>query len=184
MSTIFLACAALGALVLVGQLVLGVAGLAHDAPDTDHDGHAADGLYLFSVRALAAGLLFFGLAGLGVMAAGWPAWAALGIAAGAGLAAAVATAALVRALLRFEHGGAVRIDQALGQPATVYLSVPGERQGVGKVTLRLQNRTVELQAITAREGIPTGSPVVVVDVAGPDTVEVVPTPTDGEIFND
>ena len=42
----------------------------------------------------------------------------------------------------------------------------------GKVTLRLQNRTVEYQALTPHGALPTGSPVVVTAVLGPDTVEV------------
>jgi hypothetical protein len=43
------------------------------------------------------------------------------------------------------------------------------------VTLRLQNRTVEYQALTPHDALPTGSKVVVTGVLGPDTVEVVPT---------
>ena len=46
----------------------------------------------------------------------------------------------------------------------------GERPG--KVTLNLQNRTVELEAFTAAAELPTGTPVRVVAVLGPSSVEV------------
>ena len=66
-----------------------------------------------------------------------------------------------------------------GAPATVYLAIPGARGGVGKVTLTLQGRTVEYEAVTAGARIPTGAPVVVVDVVAPGTLEVTPTPEVG-----
>jgi hypothetical protein len=66
----------------------------------------------------------------------------------------------------------------VGQPAVVYLGVPGGRAGTGKVHLTLQNRLVELQAVTTQGAqLPTGADVIIVDVLGPDTVEVVPTPS-------
>ena len=65
-----------------------------------------------------------------------------------------------------------RIDRAVGCTGTVYLRVPGAKGGAGKVHLALQNRTVEYQAVTAGEEIPTGKPVKVVAVVNADTVEV------------
>ncbi|HEV7224595.1 MAG TPA: hypothetical protein VGN42_17935, partial [Pirellulales bacterium] len=61
---------------------------------------------------------------------------------------------------------------------TVYLRVPANKAGVGKVHLNLQNRTMEYEALTAQAELPVGAKVVVVNVAGPDTVEVelVPEP--------
>jgi hypothetical protein len=52
------------------------------------------------------------------------------------------------------------------------LPIPGKKGGIGKVTLNLQNRTVEYQAVTADKELPTGSKVVVVAVVSSDTVEV------------
>ena len=174
MPTLFLACAILGGGVLVLQLVLGLAGVAHDHDLGGHD--VADGFNLLSVRTLAAGAAFFGIAGRGALAAGVGAAAALPLALLAGGAAAFGVAALMRGLRNLESDGAVRIDGAIGLPARVHVRVPGERGGAGKVLLTLQNRLVELQAVTARTTLPTGTPVIVVDVVAPDTVEVVATP--------
>ena len=168
----------------------GIDGGHHDAPGVHFGhaevGHATDALQLLGVRPLAAGALFFGIAGFAALAARLPGWAALGVGAGAGLAAAASVAALMRTLLRLEDDGTLQIGGAVGLPATVYLRVPGGRQGVGKVLLTLQNRIVEYQAVTSQSSphdIPTGASVIVVDVVGPDTVEVAPTPSDGEIFD-
>jgi hypothetical protein len=79
----------------------------------------------------------------------------------------------MRTLHRLKADGTVRIERAVGQPGTVYLSIPGQKAGMGKVTLRLQNRTVECQAVTPNQPLATGSKIVVTAVLGPDTVEVV-----------
>jgi hypothetical protein len=60
----------------------------------------------------------------------------------------------------------------VGKAGAVYLRIPANRSGSGKITLNLQNRTMEYQAVTAGEAIPTGANIVVVGVVGPDTVEV------------
>ena len=67
-----------------------------------------------------------------------------------------------------------RIDRAIGRQGTVYLTVPARKAGAGKVTIKLQNRTVEYKAMTGEEELPTGAQVVVVSVVAPGTVEVVP----------
>jgi hypothetical protein len=66
----------------------------------------------------------------------------------------------------------VRINHAIGRTGTVYLRVPANKTGPGKVTLNLQKRTVELEAFTAASELPTGTPVRVVAVLGPSSVEV------------
>ena len=185
MSTFFLACAVLGGGLLVLQLVLGALGIgdhelnaAHDGHD-GHDGHGAphEGLHLFSFRALTAGLAFFGVGGLAGMATPLGLLAAIPLALLFGAAATVAVAVTMRAMLRLEDDGTVRVEGAVGQSGDVYLTVPAARSGVGKVHLTLQNRLVELQAITTHtDALPTGARVLVVDVVGPDTVDVVPDP--------
>jgi ABC-type Fe3+ transport system permease subunit len=98
----------------------------------------------------------------------------LAIALAAAAGALIGVAYLMRMLHRLKSDGTVRIDRAVGQSGTVYLAIPGGKAGVGKVTLNLQNRTVEYQALTPHQPLPTGSKVVVTAVLGPDTVEVVP----------
>ena len=190
MQTFFLTCAILGGAILIAQLLLGVLGIVHDGIDSHHDGSvghheaASEGLNLLSVRALSAGIGFFGVGGMAGLATGLGLVAALPLAIVLGLAAMVATAMITRWMMKFEDDGSVSIHGAVGTTGTVYLAIPGERKGTGKVLLTLQNRTVEYQAVTSRGALPTGASILVVDVVGPDTVDVVPDPITKELSND
>ena len=172
LSTVYYVCALAGGALLVLQFLLGLLGLEHHDFDLDSGHlHAADTLNLLSVRAVAAGLAFFGLLGMLTQAWGGGAGLALVVAAVAGTASALAVSAAQRQLRRLERDGTVRLERAVGEAATVYLSIPGGTDGPGKVHLALQGRTVELQAVSLHP-LSTGADVVVVDVVGPDTVEV------------
>ena len=88
---------------------------------------------------------------------------------------------VMRSLHRLRADGTARIDRSVGKNGTVYLPIPGGNAGTGKVTLNVQNRTVEYQAVTPDQTLPTGAHVVVTAVVGPNTVEVVPTSTPGSL---
>ena len=202
MTQVFLACAILGATLLACQFVMSLLGLGgahgdvggHDvhldhgvhgdgAHDSDH-GRGAASAWLFSIltfRSIVSGLTFFGLVGMAATSSGWgrPASAT---AAGAGaIVAMLAVTAMMRGIVRLQDEGTVRIENAVGQTGTVYLTVPGKKSGVGKVTLDLQNRSAEYQAVTFQDSLPTGSKVVVVDVVGPETLEVIAAPQYGRM---
>jgi hypothetical protein len=189
METVFLVCALVGATLLVAQMLLSAVGVGHH--DTDvHVDHGMDGHHevahdhdhawfvgLLTFRAIVAALMFFGLVGL----ASLPRFpeaplAPLGLALAGGFVAMFGVSWIMRQLHRLRAEGTVRIDRALGQNGTVYLKVPGRKSGVGKVTLNLQNRTVEYQAVTNHDDLPTGAKVRVVGVISSDTLEVVPAP--------
>jgi hypothetical protein len=189
MQTFFLTCAILGGGILIVQLVLGLLGIVHDGVDAHHEVHvdqhngAAEGLNLLSVRAMSAGLGFFGVGGMAGMATGLGLVAALPLGIALGFAAMIGTAMITRWMLSLEDDGSVSIHGAVGSTGTVYLPIPGDRAGTGKVLLTLQNRTVEYQAVTSQGPLPTGASILVVDVVGPDTVDVVPDPIAKELSN-
>jgi membrane protein implicated in regulation of membrane protease activity len=191
LGTVYLVCFLIGGTLMLLQTLMGVLGLGggddihdgHDVHDAAHDGHDEAGhdhggtwlLKVLSVRALVAGLTFFGLAGLATGRA-LPPEAALAVAAATGGVALVVVAFIMRSLARLQADGTVRMERAVGQGGTVYLTVPGSKGGRGKVMLNLQNRTVECQAVTSQEALPTGTKVVVTAVLGQDTVEVIAAP--------
>jgi membrane protein implicated in regulation of membrane protease activity len=185
MDSLYLVAAGLGGAVIVCQFLLSAAGVGHDHDaggdhDTDHDadkGHGNVFLGLLTVRSAAAGVAFFGLGGLTARYFGQEPLPAFSAAAFGGFAALYAVAALMKAMRSLRHDGTARIETAVGRTGTVYLVVPGANAGPGKVTLTVQDRTVECEAVTAAPaGIPTGSPVRVVRVVGPNRVEVEPLP--------
>src|SRR5688572_14124277 len=174
-TTVFLWCAIAGGAVLVFQLVAGVIGLEFGHA---HDGHfgdsAGEGLNLLSVRSIAAGVAFFGIAGLA--AASFGSMVALAAAIVAGGAASVGVAALIKTFGRLERDGTLSLSSAIGTTGSVYLSIPARRDGAGKIHVTVQNRLVECRAVTDEEPLPTGTNVLVVDVDGNDTVVVVRNP--------
>jgi hypothetical protein len=178
MSTFFLTCAILGGGIVVIQFVLGVVG-GHMLVDADDaiDTGVHDGLDLRSIRALSAGLAFFGVGGLLGLQLGIGAVLATVLAIAAGGVASTATAAALRAIRRLERDGTVSLQSAVGTSGTVYVSIPGERSGAGKVHLSVQNRFMECAAVTPGAPLATGTIVLVIDVSGSDTLVVVPNPT-------
>jgi hypothetical protein len=196
MEKVYLGCAAVGGTVMVCQFVLTLFGLGdHGDMAIDHDvghdfghdgGHGGDGhgaghehdqgwfVGILSFRALIAAVTFFGIGGMIGTASDrigdgmQPFWLAVVFA----FAAMVLVAWMMRGLSRLRADGTVRIDRTVGSSGTVYLPVPGERAGTGKVTLTVQGRTVELAAVTEGKSLPTGAKIVAVSVVNPSTVEV------------
>jgi len=151
----------------------------HPAHGTEHvePGHGSVGFFkILSFRTLVAAITFFGLAGMAGDSAGLEPLGSLAIAMAAGLAAMYGVFLMMRTLYRLGSEGTVRIDRAVGLLGKVYLRVPPERSGAGKVTLNLQSRTMEYSAMTAGPGLPTGARVVVLGVIGPDTLDVQAAP--------
>ncbi len=199
---LYLVCAALGGTVLVCQFVMTLLGLggdhdlagdhgdvshdvAHDAAHGHHEvGHEAASSWFVGVltfRTIVAAITFFGLGGLSAWAQNLEEPLGLVIGLAAGVAAMFLVAWMMRGLSKLQAEGTVRIDRAVGKIGTVYLPIPAQRAGAGKVQLNLQNRTVEYQAVTSQESLPTGAKVVVVAVTGSDTVEVVPATAPGRV---
>jgi membrane protein implicated in regulation of membrane protease activity len=184
MQTFFLICALVGTATLLLQLV--GAGLHEVDVHTDvhadllanahdgHDGHEAisHGLHLFSTRALAAGLAFFGTTGWFALRAGWLAMLAIPAALLTGVAATVIVASVLRAMNRLESDGTLQVTNAIGQEGTVYLAVPGDDRGMGKVHVTVQGRLAEFPAVTSGPALSTGSAVIVIDIRDNDVLEV------------
>jgi hypothetical protein len=196
MGTVFMVCAIVGGTLIVCQFLLTLVGLggdqdadhgggdhgggaehagAHDAGHHEHGGTDHGSAWFFSMltlRTLSAAAAFFGLTGLAAHRAGFEDVPTMALACGAGVAAFFLVGWLMRFMHKLNMDGTARIDRAVGCRGSVYLSIPGAKAGVGKVHVSLFNRTLEYQAVTAQQDLPTGAPIVVVSVIGPDTVEV------------
>ncbi len=161
-----------------GDLPGDVAGDHSTSLATAADGelHHPDSSWLFGVlsfRTLVGAAAFFGLAGIAAKGANFNDGQSLLVAVAAGLAAMYGMYWLLLAISRFSSSGNQRITSALGRRGTVYIPIPADGQGAGKVQLSMQNRIVELQAVTdGPERLKTGETVEVVAVAGSDLVRV------------
>ncbi len=146
----------------------------HEAADADLGHPGAPWFYeMLSLRTLSAAVTFFGLAGKTTMAYGYSPLGSFVLATIAGLAAMYIVYWLFKQVYKLQHTGTENIRNAIGRPATVYVPIPGNRAGAGKVTFRMQNRLVEYQAVTEDENrLATGEKVVVVAIVNSDTVRV------------
>jgi hypothetical protein len=149
----------------------------HGGDTTEHahpSGHHGS-TWLFGVlsfRTIVAALAFFGLAGLAAQSADASTPNVMMISIGAGVAAMFAVYWMMRGLQACQAEGTVRLQRAVGQHGNVYLRIPANHSGSGKVQFNLQNRTMEYLAITSGPELPTGAKVVVVGVVNPTTLEV------------
>jgi hypothetical protein len=203
METVYLVCAVIGGTMIVCQFLVTLLGFgghhdmgghdiaghdagghdmgAHDAANdssADHEaGHGSASNWFFSMltfRTLTAAFAFFGLAGLASIRFQMEPMQGLAIALGAGAAALMVVAWLMRFMFQLNVDGTIRIDRAVGAPGTVYLSIPAAKSGFGKVHVSQLSRTVEYKAITSRDELPTGAKIIVVGIVSADTVEVAP----------
>ncbi|MEX0612582.1 MAG: hypothetical protein WD738_14005 [Pirellulales bacterium] len=146
----------------------------HEAADADLGHPQAPWFYeVLSLRTLSAAVTFFGLAGKTALAYAYSPLGSFVLATVVGLAAMYIVYWLFKQVYKLQHTGTENIRNAIGASAVVYVPVPGQRAGVGKVTFRMQNRLVEYQAVTEDENrLPTGEKVVVVAIVNSDTVRV------------
>ena len=146
--------------------IIGIGGV-DDGMDIDADGAALDHVdhgfldfNLFSIRSILAFLTVFGWAGVMWGHHGWIGFIA---AFAAGTATMFLTAFVIWCLMKLQTSGTVSNRQFIGQPGSVYLSIPGGRSNPGKVTVRFNGATRELKAV-ADEPIPSGAAVEVVEL--------------------
>lgn len=144
----------------------------HDA----HDGaHHAAGIRLFTLRGIVALFAVGGWLGVAMCDLGLsPALAGL-IAAAGGFAALVIAALVIKYALRLQENGNIAAKNAVAHTATVYIPIPAARSGCGKVTMHLQERFVEMDALTDCDRVlKTGETVQVVGVTDEDRLVVRP----------
>lgn len=196
MVTVYAICAIVGGVILVMQMIMTLVGLGgdHDVGlGGDHDvafdaGDAGDGAHaighdhhdashffgVLSFRSLMAALAFFGLGGLWALAEDLGGYAAFVAALAAATAAMFLVAWMMRLMAGLVYEGTMRVENAIGETGTVYLAIPGYNKGAGKVTVTVQSQSLEFDAVTRADAIPTGAMVTVVGLAGPSTLEVEP----------
>ena len=152
----------------------------HMGGDAGHDtahGHIGS-TWLFGVisfRTVVAALTFFGLAGLASRSGSLSAPVSLLIATCAGAAALYGVHFLMQSLYRLRADGTAQIRRTVGERGTVYVPIPPNNEGLGKIQIRTQGRIMEYAARTRGPNkLRTGTTVEVVEILSPMTVEVEP----------
>jgi membrane protein implicated in regulation of membrane protease activity len=135
--------------------------------EVDGDGVETDGLKFFSIRGALAFLAIFGWTGVVLADNNTSTVIALAISVFAGLLAMFAIAYFFYGISKLQSKGNVDNKNAIGKTAEVYLTIPPKGGGEGKVNVLIQERYVEVTAVTSgKKSIPTGSLVTVTGIDG------------------
>ncbi len=169
---VFLVCAVAGGLAFVVWLALQFLGADIEGDvdtGTDFDASEASGssdvsFTLLSFQGLSSFLTMFGLVGLSAHREGEVgAFVSLTLAIVAGLVMSWVLGRLFATFNKLQSSGTIRMESAVGQEGTVYLTLP--EAGEGKVQLTVQGRLKVMPAVAENdERIETGVRVLVLRV--------------------
>ena len=183
-------------LILIVQFVLLLFGIGGDSTaeatvDLDGDGIPDDvsntdqgmafteigGLRLFTLRGILAFLSIGGWTAL-VVSIEYSVLLATVIGLLAGATADILYAMVMRAVLRLQENGAIRMKNAVGLTGEVYIPIPPQQTANGKINLILQGKLCEEEAVwNGNDFLPTGTKVTVTGILG-DTLIVAPLPVE------
>lgn len=176
---VFWACAAISSAIFLLQAVLTLLGMDHDM-DFDFDaahleGDTMDmggGLSLFSMRSLVNFFVGFGWAGVSFYRLIPQKWLLYLLSIVVGFGFVYMYFFIRRQTRRLESDGTINIKECLGKACDVYLRIPGERAGQGKVQISLHGSVHELPAVTSGAQLATGTHVRVVEILGDNVLRV------------
>lgn len=174
----FWGCAIIGSVVFVVQFVLTFIGL--DSTDVDINADLGDGdtlgvggpLSLFTIKNLIAFVVGFGWGGVclnGVFQSKILLTFAAFI---VGVAFVMLFAIIYKQTKRLESDGTFQINDCVGVIADVYLRIPANKSGKGKVQVSINGSVHELEAMTNDDDIASGMKVKITEIIGNDTVLV------------
>ena len=155
---------------LILQVMLAMVGGDHGA---DGVGDHPDGLGILSHRTITGFFFGFGWTGVLCLRNGLSVPAAIVCAASVGAAFLFGIYFLMRVLYSLRSSGTLDYKNAVGQTATVYVTVPAGMAGSGQVEVMIQGRLAVVAAMTRRaEPIPPGTKVSVSGLIDRGTLEI------------
>ncbi len=171
---VFYAIGIVSGILLAIQVLLTIFGFDHhDLPDgtVDHP----DGLGVLSMRSVTGFFFAFGWSGVICLQSGLGLFASLAVAFVVGAAFLLGIYLLMRGLFSLRSSGTLDYKNAVGQIATVYVTIPPDLSGSGQVEVMVQGRLATVAAMT-KHGAPLhqGEKTRVTGVIDQGTVEVVP----------
>lgn len=155
-------------IIFLIQTIMTFAGAdAADGVQADFDSnldHTEAPFQLFTFRNLINFLLGFSWAGIsfyGIISSNF--WLTI-VALVTGVLFLVVFFLIIRQMQKLAEDNSFRYAQTLNRTAEVYMAIPGNRSGKGKVLVSIKGSTRELDAITEKEKIPAGAIVRVINI--------------------
>ena len=122
-------------------------------------------LKLLTLQTIVTFLAVFGWVSIICISSGLHYLAGILIGIQCGLCMMLLVAKMVQMSSKLAENGTLNLKNAIGETATVYLTIPAKSNGTGKITMQLQGRFCELDAVNAgSKAIPTGTQVLVTDI--------------------
>jgi hypothetical protein len=167
-------------IVVVIQMTMSFMGMGDiDSGDADVDFSTdtdsldnAGSMHLLSIRNIFYFLLGFGWAGVSLWSSIPNAVVLCVVAVLVGCLFVAIFLFLFCQMMKLQSNGAFNINDATGKVCDVYLRIPGQNKGMGKVQISFNGSVQELDARTAGEPIPSGAKVRVVRVIDNKVLEV------------
>ena len=162
-------------IIVVVQMLMTLFGFDTDGLDSGFDVDIGDGypsssgIGLFSSQTLAAFFLAFGWMGVALLRGGASVFVSTMIAAFFGFGAMLGMFFMIRKMLRLQSKGNLNYSSAIGEEATVYVTLPGNNQdGGGQIQVMIQGRLTVASARKVKKGsLRPGERVRVVGTNGP-----------------
>lgn len=124
-------------------------------------------MQLFTLQGIMTFLCVFGWTGIICTSLGLHVAIAIIIALVLGFLAMLGVAKVLQLTRRLTQDGSIDVRRLLGEKGRVYIPIPANESGEGKVTIAAGERFIELSAVTdEQEAIPTGTQVRIIDVRG------------------
>lgn len=124
-------------------------------------------MQLFTLQGIMTFLCVFGWTGIICTSLGLHVAIAVIIALVLGFLAMLGVAKVLQLTRRLTQDGSLDVRRLLGEKGRVYIPIPANESGEGKVTIAAGERFIELSAVTdEQEAIPTGTQVRIIDVRG------------------
>lgn len=160
---------------LVLQMILLVFAGMDDHSDFSSTGDHSSGLGVLSFRGITAFFLGFGWAGVIALKAGLGLGAAIAIGLGAGGILMVGIFLLMTTIMKLQSSGSLDYANAIGEIATVYVTVPAGHKAGGQVEVMIQGRLSVAEALQKGDTpLAPGTKVKVVEKIGQSTFVVEP----------
>lgn len=186
------ACIAIpSSLILLIQTILLLIGIGGDGDgdidgdiDGDFDGAEGgdgDGLALFSIRGIVSMLAVMGWSGMALLETSLPDVIAIIISVILGIGMLFLMAYIMKSISKLQSSGNIDVGNAVGKVAQVYIPIPENGNGSGKVHITIQDQYCEFNAMTtSSQKIKTGTYVRVVAVDEVGTLVVEPLGSEAE----
>ncbi len=145
---LFYTIAVVASLILLIQLAAMALGLGDDLDVDMDDLDHPSGLSILSVRSITGFFGGFGWTGVIALEKGLSVLAATGLGAVVGFVLMLSVAYVMKALYSLGESGTIDLRNAIGQIGTVYLPIPPNQSGPGRVRIMIQGRLKVILAYT------------------------------------